>query len=170
VRLARFDDVAPSKDQRNTFDCGEPSLNRWLATQAGQSMESRDAVTYLLLDGPAGSEVIAGYFCLAAGSIAREAAPASLARRAPDPIPAVRMGRFAIDRSRQRQGWGAELLREALLGAVSGGKLIGARVMLVDAISDEARDFYVRFGFTPSPIHPLQVLYDLRIVEVSMGN
>ncbi len=169
MRIARFDKVSPSKDQRNAFDCGEPSLNRWLATQAGQSMESRDAVTYLLLDGPSGSEVIAGYFCLTAGSIAREGAPDSLARRAPDPIPAVRMGRFAIDRSRQGQGWGAELVREALLSAVSGGKLIGARVMLVDAISDEARGFYVRFGFTPSPIHPLQVLYDLRIVEASMG-
>jgi GNAT superfamily N-acetyltransferase len=132
-------------------------------------MESRDAVTYLLLDGPADAELIAGYFCLAAGSIAREAAPTSLAGRAPDPVPAVHMGRFAIDRSRQGQGWGAELLREALLGAVSGGKLIGARILLVDAISDEARDFSMRFGFVPSPIHPLQVMYDLRIVEASMG-
>lgn len=168
MRIARFDEIAPSKAQRNAFDCGEPSLNRWLATQAGQSMESRDAVTYLLMDGPSDAEVIAGYYCLASGSISRETTPTSMARRAPEPIPAVRMGRFAIDLAVQGQGWGAELLREALLSAVSGGKLIAARVMLVDAISEEARNFYVRFGFTPS-IHPLQVLYDLRIVEASTG-
>lgn len=169
MRIARFDEVSPSKDQRNGFDCGEPSLNRWLATQAGQSMESRDAVTYLLMDGSPDGEVIAGYYCLASGSISQDATPATMARRAPEPIPAVRMGRFAIDLNAQGQGWGAELLREALLSAVSGGKVVGARVMLVDAISDEARDFYVRFGFTPSPIHPLQVFYDLRSVEASTG-
>lgn len=90
-----------------------------------------------------------------------------MARRAPDPIPAVRMGRFAIDRNSQGQGWGADLLREALLSAVAGGRLIAARVMLVDAINDEARAFYLRFGFTPSPIHPRQVFYDLRTVEAS---
>ncbi|MGB3411124.1 MAG: GNAT family N-acetyltransferase [Microthrixaceae bacterium] len=132
-------------------------------------MESRDAVTYLLMDGPSENERIAGYYCLAAGSISRDATPSSMAKRAPEPIPAVRMGRFAIDVAAQGQGWGAELLREALLSAVSGGTLIGARVILVDAINDEARGFYLRFGFTPSPIHRLQVFYDLRVVEVSTG-
>jgi ribosomal protein S18 acetylase RimI-like enzyme len=132
-------------------------------------MESRDAVSYLLLDDSPDGEVIAGYYCLAAGSVLRQATPAAMARRSPDPIPAVRMGRFAIDRTVQGRGWGAELLREALLSAVSGGRLIDARVMLVDAIGDQARDFYVRFGFAASPIHPLQVLYDLRIVEASAG-
>lgn len=167
MRLARFDEVAPSKEQRLAFDSGEPSLDRWLATQAGQSMGSRDAVTYLLLDDESSPEIIAGYYCLAAGSVMRAEAPDVMARRAPDPIPAVRMGRFAIDRNHQGQGWGADLLREALLSAVAGGRLIGARVMLVDAISDEARAFYLRFGFVASPIHPRQVFYDLRTVEAS---
>jgi len=169
VRLARFDEVSPSKAQRNVFDCGEPSLNRWLAAQAGQSMASRDAVTYLLMDGVPDDESIAGYYCLASGSISQDATPAPMARRAPEPIPAVRMGRFAIDVTAQGKGWGAELLREALLSALSGGTLIGAGVMLVDAISEQARNFYVRFGFTRSPIHPLQHFYDLRIVEASTG-
>ena len=70
MRIARFDEVTPPNDQRNAFDCGEPSLNRWLATQASQSMASRDAVTYLLLDGPAESDLMSGDFCLAARSIA----------------------------------------------------------------------------------------------------
>ncbi|HTN99613.1 MAG TPA: GNAT family N-acetyltransferase [Microthrixaceae bacterium] len=132
-------------------------------------MDSRDAVTYLLMDESSGAEVIAGYYCLASGSVSREETPTSMARNAPEPVPAVRMGRFAVDLAFQGSGWGAELLREALLSAVSGGKLIGARVMLVDAISDEVRAFYVRFGFTSSPVHPLQVLYDLRIVVASLG-
>ena len=173
MRLARYDDINPTKAQRTAFDSGEPSLNRWLAQQARQSMESRDAVTYLLLDeeeGDGADARIAGYYALAAGQILREAAPLDIAKRAPDPIPAVRMGRFAIDRSYQGQGLGAELLSEALLGAVTAGDLLGARVMLVDAISDEAVDFYLHYGFIQSPIHPMQLVYDLRIVAASAGH
>ncbi len=131
-------------------------------------MESRDAVTYLLIDDEADS--IAGYFSLSSGEVRREDAPGRLGHRAPDPIPAVRMGRFAVDRNYQGQGWGADLLREALLCAISGARLVAARVMLVDAIRDEARSFYIRFGFEPSPIHPMQLMFDLRVVAASAGH
>lgn len=173
MQLLRFDRAAPSKGQRNSFDSGEPTLDRWLATQARQSMESRDAVSYLLLDDDELLEDeqprIAGYYCLSSGDVRRADAPESMAKRAPDPIPAVRMGRFAIDERYQGQGLGAELLSEALRSAVAAGDLIGARVMLVDAISEQAFGFYARFGFTASPIHPMQLLYDLRAVAASAG-
>lgn len=143
-------------------------MHRWLATQARQSMESRDAVTYLLMDDQV--PAIAGYFSLSAAEVRREGAPGQMARRSPDSIPAIRMGRFAIARSHQGRGWGADLLREALLRAVSAGGQIGARVMLVDAISDVARYFYLRFGFEPSPINPLQLLYDLRAIAASAAS
>ena len=170
MRLVRYDRAEPSKAQRKAFSCGEASLDRWLATQARQSMESHDAVSYLLLDdSPVEDDRprIAGYYCLSAGAVRRAHAPASLAKRAPEPIPAVLMGRLAIDHRYQGQGWGAELLSEALRSAVAAGRLIGARVMLVDAINENAFGFYERFGFTPSPIHPMQLLYDLRIVAAS---
>ena len=131
-------------------------------------MESRDAVTYLLLDDDA-SDRIAGYYCLSTGSVRRDEAPLTIARRAPEPVPVVRMGRFAIDSAYQGLGWGAELLREALLSAVSGADLIGGRALLVDAISDEASAFYRRFGFVESPIHPLQLFKSLKDIRASAG-
>lgn len=167
MRLTRYDEVSPTKKQRAAFDCGEPTLNKWLATQARQSMETRDAVTYLLLDD---EYRITGYYCLSAGEISREEAPPGVARRAPAAIPVVRMGRFAVDHHYQRQGFGAELLREALLGAVAAHTLIGGRALLVDAISNSAKNFYLRFGFMPSPINPMQLLYDLRTVALSAGH
>jgi GNAT superfamily N-acetyltransferase len=167
VRLSRYDEVGPSKELRSNFDCGEESLNRWLAQQAGQSMASHDAVTYLLLDVEAGR--IAGYFCLSAGDVSRHNVPIDLAKRAPQPIPVVRMGRFAIDSRYQGQNLGAELLREALLSAVAASRLIGGRAMLVDAINDGAKRFYERFGFQASPIHPMQLTIDLRTVALSAG-
>jgi GNAT superfamily N-acetyltransferase len=169
VRIARFDEIGPSKEQRNRFDCGEPSLNRWLASQARQSMESRDAVTYLLIDDAPDKERIVGYYCLSSGSVTKVNIPEVMAKRAPDPIPVIRMGRFAIDRSVQGQGWGADLLREALLSAVAGATVVAARAMLVDAISEAALVFYLRHGFKVSPIHPMQAFFDLRTVAASAG-
>lgn len=131
-------------------------------------MDSRDAVTYLLLDA-AENERIAGYYCLSAGSVTKEEAPADLARGAPKPIPVVRMGRFAIDLRYQGAGWGADLLREALLSAARAVDSIGARALLVDAISEDASHFYRRFGFVESPIHPLQMFKALREIRASAG-
>lgn len=165
MRLLRYDEVNPTKSQRKMFQCGEASLDDWLATQARQSMGSRDAVTYLLLD----DEIIAGYYCLSAGQVSRAEAPAHLSRRAPDPIPVVRMGRLAVDSKYQGQGWGAELLREALLSAVSAVTLIGGRALLVDALNAGAIAFYRRFGFVASPVHPLQLLISLDVVAASGG-
>lgn len=169
MRLTRYDLAVPTKAQRNVFDCGTASLNEWLARQARQSMASRDAVTYLLLDEAGPVPIVAGYFCLAAGSVDRHAAPEGFGRHAPDPIPAIRMGRFAIDRRYQGLGWGAQLLLEALLSAVSASELLGARLLLVDALNDEASAFYERFGFSPSPIHARQLMFDLRAVAASAG-
>jgi ribosomal protein S18 acetylase RimI-like enzyme len=139
-------------------------LDRWLATQARQSMDTRDAVTYLLLD----EDRIVGYYSLSAGQVSKQAAPARLGKGAPDPIPVVRMGRLAVDRQYQRQQWGAELLREALQSAVAAIELVGARAILVDAINDAAAAFYRRFGFVASPVNPMQLMYDLRVVEASL--
>lgn len=164
--LVRFDIAAPTKEQRASFSCGEPSLDRWLATQARQSMESRDAVTYLLVDSGHDGR-IAGYYCLSTGSVRKHQAPPPMARRAPEPIPVVRMGRFAIDSDYQGLGWGAELLREALLSALSGAEVIGGRALLVDAINDRAAAFYRRFGFVESPIHPLQLFKSISDIQAS---
>lgn len=60
-------------------------------------------------------------------------------------------------------------MREALLSALAGARVLGARALLVDAISDDAVAFYRRFGFTPSPVHPMQLLSDLRVVAASAG-
>lgn len=79
------------------------------------------------------------------------------------------MGRFAIDEDYQGLGWGAELLREALLSAMGGAGLIGARALLVDAIGQRSAAFYRRFGFMESPIHPLQLCKTLDVVKRSAG-
>ena len=133
-------------------------------------MASHDAVTYLLIDDiPNREAAIAGFYCLSAGEVRREAAPASVAKHAPEPIPVIRMGRFAIDLGYQARGLGAQLLRESLTSALAAANLIGSRAMLVDAVNDTAKAFYQRYGFIESPIHPMQLLISLRVIAKSTG-
>ena len=168
LRVVRFDSFAPSKRQRRQFDCGEPSLNEWLATRARQSLASRDAVTYLLIDSSTDAPCIAGYYAMSSGSIARKDVPATVARRAPERIPAVLLGRFAIDVAYQGQGLGADLFAMALRQAVEAGALIGARVLFLYAVSEQAREFSLHHDFDPSPVHRLLLMRDLRTIAASI--
>lgn len=173
-RLYRYDQVNPTKGERRAFDCGTESLNRWLVERARTSMETRDAITSLLMyepsmGRPAGQHVVAGYFCVSAGSLARQDATQIVGQGAPDPVPIVLVGRLAVHRGYQGRGLGAELLHEALLSAISGSAQIGARAVLVDVIDDNARSFYTRFGFERSPVHELKYMLLMQDAIAAMG-
>ena len=79
----------------------------------------------------------------------------------PNPIPVILLGRLAIDRSMQGRGLGGDLLRDAILRVLSAGEKIGARALLVHAISPQAKAFYERHGFKPSPVEPMTLMITL---------
>ena len=68
------------------------------------------------------------------------------------------LGRLAVGRSEQGKGLGASLLQDALLRAQQAADTVGVRAVLVQAIDAKARDFYLRFGFSPSPIDDLRLM------------
>lgn len=145
------------KHDLSTFDCGEPSLNAWLKDRAPRNQGTGATRTFVLVrDG----KVIA-YHALAAGSVHRAAATARARRNMPEPVPALVLGRLAVDLGWQNKGLGGELLRDAVLRAVQAADMVGIRVLLVHALSEEARAFYVRRGFRPSPLDPMTVMITL---------
>lgn len=139
------------------FDCGEPVLNDWLRRRALQNQQSGASSTYVVLD----KMRVAGYYSLAAGSVARETAPGRVRRNVPDPVPVVVLGRLAIDRDYQGEGLGRALLRDAILRILQAADIIGVRAILVHALSEEAKHFYEECGFTASPINPLTLMLTL---------
>jgi predicted GNAT family N-acyltransferase len=88
-----------------------------------------------------------GYYALAMSAVEHEQAPPRLRRGMPDPIPVVLLGRLALDRSEHGHSLGGHLLVDALARSVRGGREFGARAIVVDAISDDAANFYRHFGF-----------------------
>ena len=147
------------------FDCGHPSLDAWLARRALANELARASRTYVVCDG----KRVVGYYCLAMGSVEHEAANSALRRNMPDPIPAVVIGRLAVDRSYQGKQLGADLLADAVLRSIQAAQIVAARVMLCHAIDEQARDFHLKYSFVESGITPLTMLLDLAKAAAQLG-
>ena len=108
------------------------------------------------------AERVVGYYCLASGALALQEAPGSVRRNMPDPIPMAVLGRLAVDRAWQGSGLGVALLRDAFERTQTASAILGIRGLLVQALSEEARAFYVRHGFVPSPTRPMTLVLSLK--------
>ena len=80
----------------------------------------------------------------------------------PNPIPVMVLGRLAIDQKWQHAGLGRSLLKDAVLRSVSVSQHAGIKALLVHALSENAKTFYVRNGFLESPLDPLTLVISLR--------
>jgi predicted N-acetyltransferase YhbS len=84
------------------------------------------------------------------------------------PVGMVLLARLAVDRSEQGMGRGALLLAEALRKAVAAGEAVAARLVVVDAIDEQAVSFYQRHGFIPAPEHPLRLYRPMSDIRASL--
>ena len=84
--------------------------------------------------------------------------PERFRRNMPDPIPVVVLGRLAISRTHQGQGLGRALFQDAAKRVVHAADAIGIRGLLVHAISDEAKAFYLKLGLVPSRIEAMTLM------------
>jgi len=142
----------------SAFDCGEQVLNEWLKRRAFANQVMGASRTFVVLG--KGNQVLA-YYALAAGAVALADAVGSVRRNMPDPIPVMVLGRLAVDRSCQGQQLGSALLKDALLRTISVSENIGIRALLVHAINDAAKQFYIRRGFQSSPVNPYTLMLRL---------
>ena len=133
------------------FACGVAPLDEWLKRRARRNEAEGASRTFVACSG----RRVAGYYSLAAASVLRAATTARVRRNMPEPVPAVLIGRLAVDKAWQGQGLGADLLRDAVLRILGAAATVGARAILVHAISPQAKAFYERHGFRPSPVEPM---------------
>ena len=148
-----------------SFDCGVSSLDQWLHRQALKNEASGASRTFVVCF----EEKVVGYYALATGSVLRSQAPGKIKREMPEPIPVMVLGRLAVDRRWQGSGLGSGLLRDAVLRTYTVSKHVGVRALLVHALSEEAKEFYLRHGFMQSPIDPMTLMLNLLDVQRVLG-
>ncbi|HEU0082117.1 MAG TPA: GNAT family N-acetyltransferase [Bradyrhizobium sp.] len=149
--------------QLETFSSGVPLLDDWLKRRARANQISGASRSFVLCAG----DVVIGYYALASGAVSAAMAPGRFRRNMPDPIPVAVLGRLALDQSCHGQGIGRELFRDSALRVMQAAEMIGIRGMLVHAVSDEAKAFYLGLGLSESPLEPMTLmvtLADLRAI------
>ncbi len=141
------------------FESGEPVLDEWLRTRALANALAAASRTYVVC--PAGQLRVAGYFSLSMGQILAIETPGSMRRNMPKNIPAVVLGRLAIDLAFQGQGLGRAMLADVVRRAQRASREISARLVIVHAISPAAEAFYLYHGFTRLPVEAPVLALDL---------
>lgn len=120
--------------------------------------------TYVTTD----SERVVGFHTLSAFAVLRVDATGRARRQGPRQIPAILLGRLAVDREVQGHGLGAGLLRHVMEMTVAASVTIGVRMLVVTALHPAAADFYQRFGLTRSPTNPLDLMITVADIKASM--
>lgn len=154
--LLRPEPLAETHDL-NDFFSGVSSLDDWLKRRARPNQVSGASRTFILTE----ERRVIGYYALASGAITVADSTGRFRRNMPDPIPVAVLGRLAIDRSQQGRGLGRALFRDCALRVAHAADAIGIRGILVHAISEQAKAFYLALGFDPSPSEPMTLMVTL---------
>ena len=147
---------------RTTFRSDSVPLNRYLREQVTQDIRRRVAACFVAITD---EQRIAGYYTLASASILLVDLPTNMSKKLPryPTVPAVRMGRLAVDRAFKGQGLSGALLADALDRAARSE--IAAFALFVDAKDKVATNFYQHHGFIALPNSPRSLFLPLSTVR-----
>jgi GNAT superfamily N-acetyltransferase len=157
--------VAPLKTghDRSLFHSGSEPLDQYLREQVTQDMRRRVAACFVVLEE---NDRIIGYYTLASASVPLTSLPLDIRKKLPryPAVPAVRMGRFAVDQAFQGKGLGGALLADAINRTMRAE--IASYALIVDAKNDESDTFYRHYGFIALPDAPLMLFLPLASVTL----
>ena len=138
-----FEHLNPKKHDRKGFDCGVEALNIYL--QRGANQDQRRSLTkiYVLAE----EENVVGYCSISAHSVLRDNLPDDIKLASYRDIPFLLLGRLAVDKNYQGQGYGDALIFHAFKTTLDAAEKVGILGMVVDAKDKTAASFYEGFGF-----------------------
>lgn len=161
----RFETLGEGHD-RTSFRCGEDAHDRYFQMQATQDIRRRITNCFVVVDAVTG--LVAAYYTLSAASIPLTDLPPDETKRLPryPTLPAVRIGRLAVDRRFQRRGLGELMLMNAVHRTIQDAA--AAFTLLVDAKNDQAVAFYQRYGFRPLAGKPRTLFLPLATAQKTL--
>jgi GNAT superfamily N-acetyltransferase len=150
------------------FQSGEPVLDEWLRSRALANMEMAASKTYVLC--AQGTQRVIGFYAICMGQILNQEATGAIRRNMPRHIPAVILGRLAIDRKWHGKGLGQALLHDAVMRSARAANEVSARLLVVHAISPAAEAFYLHHGFTQLPVEIPTFVLDLVKLKAAISS
>ena len=149
----------------NSFSCGKLALDHWLKTRAlSNQNKGFTAVTVVHVD-----NLVVGYYGLAPTAVVPNTLPRSVRTwQPPNPVPCLLLGQLAIDQNWAGRGIGAALTTHALRQCVQAAELIGGRALLVKAVDEDARAYWLRWGFISTLDDPFTLFRSISDIAVSI--
>ena len=150
------------------FDCGEDAMSDWLRGFAFTS--DRAGMCSVYVTTPVGQSRVVGYYGLATAGVSQTNAPGRLTKGVGGyDIPVVLLARLAVDREFQQLHLGHALLKDAFQRVLNVSDQVGVRAILIHALDESARAFYMRFAeFESSPTDPLHLLLLLKDLKKAL--
>ena len=149
-----------SHHDRRSFDCGVEELNTYLQRYSGQHERKGMGRTYVATQ-EADARVI-GYYTISSSAVAFDVVPENLPHH---PVPVALVGRLAVDNGARGQGLGETLLIHALRAAQRAAKIVGIYAVVVDALDESARSFYLKYGFDELTDDHLHLYLPMKAIE-----
>lgn len=145
---------------RKPFSCGNPKVDSWFVTMAGQQQTCGLAVAHLLIERE--TALIAGFFSLSNYTVRALDLP-DLGGKAL-PIPMHLLGWLGVQQSYQGRGIGKMLVSEAtrIVGAQAAAS--GTLGLVVNALDTYLSRWYQSLGFVPFPADPLQLVMSMETI------
>ncbi len=130
------------------FDCEDEALNRFLKQYAKQQGKRNLSKTYVLIDDE-NPKIILGFYCLSALHVTPDIVPLDGFPKQMD-IPAMLIGRLAVDKTMKGKGYSKFLIAHALLNVKRVAEIAGIALVVVDAKNEQLIPFYEKLGFVQS--------------------
>ena len=153
------------KHNRTEFFCGQKSLDKYIRQQASQDIKKKVATVFVLVDSPE-TEILA-YYTLSSYTveIAELNEEFTIAVPRYPLLPAILLGRLAVDSRYQGQGFGELMLIDALNQSLKTTSVVASLAVVVEALDAEVVKFYQRFGFQQFKQHPMKLYLPMKAIE-----
>lgn len=155
-----------SSHDRTAFKSGSESLDHYFRQQVTQDVRRRVTACYVALTA---EQRVAGFYTLASAGLLLSELPAEVGKKLPryPSVPAVRMGRLAVDADFRGLGLGGALLADALDRASS--EDIAAYALVVDAKDASAAAFYRHHGLMALPDQAMTLFVPLETARLAQA-
>ena len=155
------------KEDRSSFACGKGSLDHYFRTQISQDVRRRIATAFIAIH--MATETIAGFYTLSATHVPFTDLDEDWRKKLPryPTLPAVLIGRLAIDQHFQGHGLGSALLADAAIRSIRSD--IGAHFLIVDALDEDAALFYQHHGMRRIPGTENRLFIPLSVLAKSLS-
>jgi len=154
--MLKIEKLSKNHDRKN-FDCGDKKLNEFLQKRARQHADREISRTFVLINDENPTKIF-GYYTLTVCEVVPADIPDTRLQQYPHPMPAAKLAPLAVSSDIQKNGFGQNMLLNAMERSLQISDDAGLVGLFVDSKNDAAAEYYIKYGFIPNENNPL-VLY-----------